>query len=558
MPELHPAWPFVVGAALALVLGARARRVIAIAAPAAALALVAALPDGARASFELYGRDWVVLRVDPLARVFALAFALYAVIAGVYAWSERGRGARLAGLALGGGGVGVALAGDLLTMFVFWEWLSVGSVFLVWAGGRPGARAAGMRYILFHVAGGMCLLAGILALWTSGHSLAVDRLALDGAAGWLVLVGLAANAAIPPLHPWLPDAYPRASPAGTVLLSAFTTKAAVCVLARTFPGTDLLVWAGAAMALYGVVFAVLENDIRRLLAYHIISQVGYMVCGVGLGSELAIAGVAAHAFCHIFYKGLLMMTAGAVVHATGRNKLTELGGLARRMPAVMVLSLIGAFSISGVPLFNGFVSKSMIVSAASVADRAPIELMLLVASMGTFLHTGLKLPWFTFFGPQRGPELARPVPRAMLAAMVAAAVVCVGVGVAPSLLYGLLPGAFEYHPYTGDHVVQALQLLVGTALGFWLLRGKLGGEATVTMDVDRTWRAALPAVLAGATALLERGGALARGVTRWLVAQVPAVGERIRRSEQRSALSSQVAVLCLAAALVALAMLFAG
>ncbi|MFW5740322.1 MAG: Na(+)/H(+) antiporter subunit D, partial [Myxococcota bacterium] len=515
---------------------------------------LATLPDGAQTSLTVLGQEWLLLEMDPLSRVFSLAFALYAGVAGLYSFTEAGRGSRLASLALAGGGVGVCVAGDLLSMFFFWEWLSVGSVFLVWFGGRKASRAAGMRYVLFHVIGGMCLLAGILALAATGHSLAMTRLdfAEGGVATWLVLLGVATNAAIPPLHPWLPDAYPRATPSGTVFLSAFTTKAAVYALARLFPGTDLLVWAGAVMALYGVVFAVLENDIRRLLGYHIISQVGYMVCGVGLGSDLAIAGAAAHAFSHIFYKGLLMMSAGAVVHATGLNKLTELGGLGRKIPIVLVFAMIGGFSISGVPLFNGFVSKSMVVSAAAVPGRGAIEWMLVVASMGTFLHTGLKLPWFTFFGPQEPPKIRRPVPRTMIAAMALAAAMCIGTGLAPSLLYALLPGKFEYHPYTGDHVVQALQLLVGTALGFWILRGKLGGEATVTLDVDRTWRVALPPLLRVSTSALQGLGALVHNSGTRIVERVSSLGHGLRHAGAWHDLAGRVGLIAVAAALLAL------
>lgn len=554
MLDLHPSLPFAVAAAITLLFGAKAGRVLALIAALASVLLVALLPDGRGTSLTMYGHEWLLLQVDPLSRVFGLAFALYAGVAGLYSYTEPGRGSRLASLALAGGGVGVCFAGDLLSMFFFWEWLSVGSVFLVWFGDRKSSRAAGMRYVLFHVIGGMCLLGGILALAASGHSLAMTRLDITGggAAVWLVLLGVATNAAVPPLHPWLPDAYPRATPSGTVFLSAFTTKAAVYALARLFPGTDLLVWCGAAMALYGVVFAVLENDIRRLLGYHIISQVGYMVCGVGLGSDLAIAGAAAHAFSHIFYKGLLMMSAGAVVHATGLNKLTELGGLGRKLPVILVFAMVGGFSISGVPLFNGFVSKSMVVSATAYEGRGAVEWMLVVASMGTFLHTGLKLPWFTFFGPKKPPEIRRPVPRTMIAAMVLAAAVCIGTGLVPSLLYGMLPGSFEYHPYTGDHVVQALQLLVGTALGFWILRGKLGGEPTITLDVDRTWRAAVPPLLGAATALPQGLGSLAREAGARIVNGVPRLALGLNQAGRRQNLASRVGIIAVAAALLAL------
>jgi multicomponent Na+:H+ antiporter subunit D len=362
---------------------------------------------------------------------------------------------------------------------------------------------------MFHLLGAVMLLIGILGRMADGDT-AFTAMTPDHWSSWLILAGMLTNAAVPPLHAWLSDAYPRASVFGTVFLAAFTTKAAVYALARGFAGVELLVWAGTIMALFGVIYAVLENDIRRLLAYHIISQVGYMVAGVGLGTALALNGTSAHAFSHIFYKGLLMMSAGAVIYATGRGKLTELGHLAGPLRWTLILMMIGAFSISGVPFFNGFVSKSMVVSAAAYADRGAIELLLLVASMGTFLHTGLKLPWFTFFGTDQGARVLRPVPASMYAAMGLAAAVCVVTGMFPgATLYAILPFDAVYEPFTAHHFVEALQLLIGTALGFWLLRAKLGGEPTTTRDVDVLYREPLSMVMNRAGATIE---AVGRGV----------------------------------------------
>jgi len=500
---LHPVLPFLLAAGLAPVAGAMGRRLLSLLAPAAALASLLSLRAGAEMSVSVIGHDWVLLRVDGLAYVFALAFILYAFIAAVYAWEDSGPGPKAASLGLCGAGVGVVLAGDLLSLFLFWEWLTVTSLFVIWFGNTPGAWAAGVRYLIFHLLGAVMLLMGILARMADGDT-AFTAMALDHWSSWLILAGMMTNAAVPPLHAWLSDAYPRASVFGTVFLAAFTTKAAVYALARGFAGVELLVWAGTIMALFGVVYAVLENDIRRLLAYHIISQVGYMVAGVGLGTALALNGTAAHAFSHIFYKGLLMMSAGAVIYATGRGKLTELGRLAGPLRWTLVLMMIGAFSISGVPLFNGFVSKSMVVSAAAYADRGAVELLLLVASMGTFLHTGLKLPWFTFFGKDQGARVQRPVPVSMYVAMGLAAAVCVVTGVFPgATLYVVLPFDAVYEPFTSHHFVEALQLLTGTALGFWLLRVKLGGEPTMTRDVDVLYLGPLSGMVNGAGAAIE-------------------------------------------------------
>jgi multicomponent Na+:H+ antiporter subunit D len=309
----------------------------------------------------------------------------------------------------------------------------------------------------------------------------------------LILVAFLVNAAVPPLGAWLPDAYPEASATGAVFLTAFTTKSAVYALIRGFAGTELLVWLGAIMAVYGVVYAVLENDARRLLAYHIVSQLGYMVCGVGLGTELALNGTTAHAFSHILYKAVLFMGAGAVLEVTGRRKLNEMGGLYRTMPVTLCLYMIGAFAISAVPLFSGFVSKAMVVSAAGESHRAPIFLMLTLASAGTFLHTGLKLPYYMFFGKDRGLAAQEP-PTNMLVGMGLGAAACIFIGVFPDLLYRHLPFAVEYTPYTARHVLATLGLLSFTALGFFVLLDHLDPEPTISLDTDWLYRRAFSGV----------------------------------------------------------------
>lgn len=292
---------------------------------------------------------------------------------------------------------------------------------------------------------------------------------------------------MPPLNAWLTDAYPEATVTGAVFLSAFTTKTAVYVLIRTFPGTEILIWLGVIMALYGVIYAVLENDCRRLLAYHIVSQVGYMVVGVGIGTEMALNGSSSHAFAHIIYKGLLFMGAGAVIHMTGCRKLTEMGGLYRSMPWTVFLYMIGAFAISAFPLFSGFVTKSMVIAAAAGDNRAIIVLLLTVASSGTFLHTGLKLPYYMFFGKDCGLRPPEP-PLNMLLAMGIAATLCIGIGVFPGLLYNLLPHPVEFIPYTGAHITSSLSILMFTAAGFVLLLRSLDPEKTISLDTDWFYR----------------------------------------------------------------------
>lgn len=485
---LHPVWPFLLAALVAPVAGDAGRRLLKVLAPVAALLVLLSLPAGATASVATLGHEWVLLRADGLARIFALALILYALVAGVYSWEEVGSGRAAASLGLAGAGVGVVLAGDLLSLFLFWEWLTVTSLFLIWFGNTLGAWAAGLRYLAFHLFGATLMLIGILMRVADGEP-AFTAMALEGLPAWLILAGMATNAAVPPLHAWLADSYPRAGIHGTVYLAAFTTKGAVYALARGFPGAEPLLWAGGLMAVVGTVYALLENDIRRLMVYSIISQLGYMVAGIGLGSALALNGAAAHAFSHIFYKGLLLMAAGAVIHATGRGRLHQLGQLAGPMRAVLLFTVIGALSISAAPFFSGFVSKSMVLSAAGYEGRGALELVLLAASAGTILHTGFRLIWFTFFGEDQGARAMRPVPAPMYAAMGMAAAVCILTGVLPgATLYALLPFDAEYHPYTAHHLVESLQMLLATGLGFWLLKDRLAGAPVVSRDVDLLYR----------------------------------------------------------------------
>jgi multicomponent Na+:H+ antiporter subunit D len=547
---LHPVLPFAVAALIVPWVGVTVRRALSLLAPALALASLMALPGDATLAIVALGHDWVLLRADGLATVFATAFILYALMAGAYAWNDVDRGPKAMSLVLAGAGTGVVLAGDLLTLFFFWEWLTIASLFLIWFGNTQKSWDAGFRYLIFHLAGAIVMLTGILMLLGEGVTV-FEVLPAGTTASYLVLAGMVTNAAVPPLHAWLSDAYPEASIFGTVFLSAFTTKSAVYALVRGFPGLELLMWAGVIMALFGVFYAVMENNIRRLLSYHIISQVGYMVTGIGLGTALSLNGTSAHAFSHIFYKGLLMMSAGAVIHATGRGRLSDLGHLARPLKWTMVLMMIGAFSISGAPLFSGFVSKSMIVSAAAYSERAPIELMLLIVSMGTFLSVALKMPWFTFAGEDRGATVVRRVPASMYIGMALTALVCFVTGVAPGpTLYRLLPFDAVYDPFTGHHFVEVLQVMAGTALGFWVLRAYLVGKAKTTLDTDMLYRRPLAWLVFGAGDALGAGGARVRAANGralrlgWRALMV----YRTRREPSTLAFQATVVVATLAAA----------
>jgi multicomponent Na+:H+ antiporter subunit D len=512
-PEwVHPGLVLIAGAWLVPMLKGQVKRVAMILVPAVALVDCLLLQPGTYGVFRFLEQDLTFGRVDRLSLVFAYVFALMALVGMVYALHVKDDAQHVAALTYAGSALGITFAGDFLSLFLFWELAAVSAVFLVWLRRERTAVAAGFRYLLVHVFGGLCLLGGIVLYWSQSGSLAFDNMSAHaGTAGFaLILAAFLLNAAVPPLGAWLPDAYPEATVTGAVFLTAFTTKSAVYALVRGFAGTELLVWWGAAMAVYGVVYAVLENDARRLLAYHIISQVGYMVCGVGLGTELALNGTTAHAFSHILYKALLFMGAGAVLEVTGRRNLNEMGGLYKTMPVTLSLYMIGAFAISAVPLFSGFVSKSMVVSAAGESHRAAIFLTLTLASAGTFLHTGLKLPYYMFFGRDRPSTIARGVlsnvegrglaahepPSNMLVAMGLAAAACIMIGVFPGLLYAQLPYHVEYAPYTARHVLATLGLLSFTALGFFALLAHLDPEPAISLDTDWFYRRGLSTAMA--------------------------------------------------------------
>jgi multicomponent Na+:H+ antiporter subunit D len=493
---VHPGLILILGASIVPLLPGAVKRVFLVLLPAAALADCVLLEPGTHGVVRFVGQELVFGRVDPLSLVFCYVFALMALIGMIYALHVEDDAQHMTALTYAGSALGATLAGDLLTLFLFSELMAVSAALLVWLRRKPEAGAAGFRYLLVHVFGGLCLLGGIALQWSETGSIAfTDMTPFAGSAAFnLILVAFLLNAAVPPLGAWLPDAYPEATVTGAVFLTAFTTKTAVYTLIRGFAGTEILMWWGAGMAVYGVVYAVLENDARRLLAYHIISQVGYMVCGVGIGTALALNGASAHAFAHILYKALLFMGAGAVLQVTGLRKLSDMGGLGKSMPITLGLYMVGAFAISAVPLFSGFVSKSMVVSAAGESHHMWVFLLLTLASAGTFLHTGLKLPWYMFFGEDRGLKAKEP-PKNMLVAMALAATACVLIGVFPSLLYEHLPFPVEYVPYTPRHVLATLGLLGYTALGFFLLLKHLDPEPTISLDTDWFYRRGLGAVL---------------------------------------------------------------
>lgn len=549
MTSLPPGWIMILGVFVVLVLPKSIRSVGWIVLPVVSLAHLLSLEVGNYANVEMLGMQLTFSRVDRLSRVFGIIFHVVAILGFIYAWHVKDRLENGAAMVYAGSAIGAVFAGDLLTLFVFWELTAISSVFLIWACRTEQSYKAGMRYLIIQVGSGVLLMSGIMIHLASGGSLEFDNFVATDAyeasesplhqieatssgplsdkaskapqrltlAVWLILASFGIKSAFPLLHCWLQDAYPKATVTGTVFLSAFTTKLAVYALARGFAGFEPLIWVGTVMTLFPIFFAVIENDLRKVLAYSLNNQLGFMVVGVGIGSALAINGTVAHAFCHILYKSLLFMSMGAVLYRVGTVKATELGGLYRTMPWTALFCGVGAASISAFPLFSGFVSKSMILSALAEEGRYVHWLLLLVASAGVMEHSGIKIPFFAFFGHDSGKR-PKEAPRHMLIAMGVASMLCVLIGVAYPILYAMLPNELAYKPYTTHHVVAQLQLLMMSGLAFVALMkfGLYPPEVRAeNLDVDWIYRRFLPRVIGPIEGPWENAGGLSGHIHRW-------------------------------------------
>jgi len=457
------------------------------------------IPEGVHFSFDIFGYTLSPVRVDGLSLLFGYIFHIAAAISIIFAFHIKDAVQQMAGLIYAGAAIGGAFAGDLITLFVYWEGTAIASVFLIWSSRTEAAYRTGMRYLIIQVGSGVLLLAGAIIHFKEAGSLDFTKMGLTGLGPALIFIAFGIKAAFPLLHNWLQDAYPQATVTGTVFLSAFTTKLAIYALARGFPGTEMLIWIGATMTAFPIFYAVIENDLRRVLAYSLNNQLGFMVVGIGIGTELALNGTAAHAFSHILYKALLFMSMGAVLYRTGTINGSELGGLYKSMPYTAGFCIIGAASISAFPLFSGFISKSLIIAAAAEEGHWIVWLVLLFASAGVFHHSGIKIPYFAFFQHDSGMR-PKEAPKNMLIAMGIAAFLCIAVGVYPAPLYAILPFQTNFVPYTTTHVVTQLQLLLFSALAFTYLMktGLYPPELKSTnLDFDWTYRRMLPRLFKG-------------------------------------------------------------
>lgn len=529
MSSLNPGLILIIGAVLVPLLPQSLRRFYLLALPVIGFIQVHTLADGTSVTMDALGMTLEVLRVDGLSRVWGYIFNIAAFLSLLFAWHDKDTMQQVSAPIYAGAAIGAVFSGDLVTLFVYWELTAISSVFLIWATRTERAYKTGLRYLLIQVGSGVILLTGVLIWYADTGSIAFGEIGIESLAGKLIFIAFGIKCAFPLLHNWLQDAYPEATVSGTVVLSAFTTKLAVYALARGYAGTEALIYIGATMAIFPVFYALIENDLRRVLAYSLNNQLGFMVVGIGIGTELALNGTAAQAFSHILYKGLLFMTMGAVLYRTGTCRGTDLGGLYKSMPWTAGFCMIGAASMA-FPLFAGFVSKAMIVTAAAEEHRWIVWSILIFGSAGVFLSSGIKVPYFAFFAHDSGRRV-NEAPWNMLLAMGLTAFLCIFIGVNPQVLYDILPFPVDYMPYTTAHVITQLQLLMFSALAFtvlmiykiyppelkstildtdWIYRKflpcVLGYVGRVIGKLDRTIRSEFLTILGELIAMLERQG----------------------------------------------------
>jgi len=466
------------------------QRSLSILAPIIAITLIWTLPNDSILQVSWLNLTIILFELTPLGQLFGTVFSIMALLGSIFSFGTKSDSLELgAAYIYAGAAICVCFVGDLISLFIFWEIMAIASTYIVWAGKTNNSGAAAKRYLLVHLFGGTLLLAGIAGFWLDTNSILFSPMELTTPAQCLILAAFLVNAGAPPISSWLPDAYPESSPAGMVFLSAFTTKTAVYVILRSFAGEEVLIYFGLFMIFYGIIYALLENDMRRILAYSIVNQVGFMITAAGIGTQLAINGAAAHAFCHILYKALLLMSAGAVLHMTNKRKCTDLGGLYKTMPITAVCGIIGALSISAFPLTSGFISKSMVTESASIENLSIVWYLLVAASAGVFLHAGIKFPWFVFFQKDSGlrskdPSFWMCLPMLILASL------CILIGIIPQFLYNLLPYTVGYEAYTGTHIGTQFQLLLFSGLAFFMFLPQMRRTLTITLDTDWFYRRA--------------------------------------------------------------------
>ncbi len=521
---LTPAVILIAGGLLVPLVPESVRRPYMVALPVLAGLHFLSYPMGSYGTIEVFDYTLHLMRVDALSRPFVIVFCLATALNVIYGWYVRDGLEQVSMLVYPGAAVGGVLAGDLLTLFVFWELAAVFSVPLIWVSRHERAIRASMRYIVIQVASGVLLLGGLVLYGRETGSLAFEHMTLTSLPMVLIFLAFGIKSAFPLLHNWVQDSYPESTVAGTIVLSIFTTKLAVYALARGFAGTEQLIWIGTIMTLFPIFFAVIENNLRRVLTYSINNQVGFMVVAIGVGTPMALNGAVGYAFTNIIFESLLFMSMGAVLYRTGTIQASELGGLYKSMPLTAAFCIVGAVSIAAFPLFAGFVTKGLIIDSVAGKHLIWIWLALLFASAGVLEHAGIKIPYFAFFAHDSGKR-CEEAPRSMLIAMGISALLCIAIGVYPQPLFDLLPYPMSYQPYTTGHVITQLQLLLFAVLAFVVLIrvGVYPPEIRSTnLDTDWFYRRLAPMVVRAFARWISTGYAAISGRGRQQVDMITA------------------------------------
>ena len=556
MTSLNPGLILILGAIPVVLIPHAIRRFYLLVLPIVGFAVVHSLEPGTVVTYDTFGMTLELLRVDKLSKVWGYIFNIAAFLGLLFAWHDRDTMQQVSALVYAGAAIAAVFAGDLVTLFIYWELTAISSVFLIWAARTERAYRTGLRYLIIQVGSGVILLSGVLLWYADTGSIEFDNIGIETLAGKLIFIAFGIKCAFPLLHNWLQDSYPEATVTGTVVLSAFTTKLAVYALARGYAGTESLIYIGATMTAFPIFYAVIENDLRRVLAYSLNNQLGFMVVGIGVGTEMALNGTAAHAFSHILYKALLFMSMGAVLYRTGTCKGSELGGLYKSMPFTTAFCIVGAASISAFPLFSGFISKSMILTAVAGEHRWFIWGTLLFASAGVFHHSGIKIPYFAFFAHDSGHRV-KEAPWNMLLAMFITAFLCIFIGVYPQALYDILPYPVDFVPYTTAHVITQLQLLMFSALAFTFLmlyRIYPPELKSTNLDTDWVYRRLLPRMMNRLGGWIDRADQAIRKESLVIISDVIDMIERNHGPE--SALSRTILAGSMALAVVTVLLLF--
>ena len=459
------------------------------------------LPENYHLVYQLYDLNLQVVNSDKLARLFGILFHLATLIGVIFALKIKDTIQHTSALVYAACAIGAIYAGDWITLFLFWEGMALSSVFLIWARRNESSYRSGIRYLIMQVLSGVLLLSGALLLLKGGMPAAITDLSLQDEFNryttigtWLIFLTFGIKAGFPLVHTWITDSYAQATATGSVFLTAFTSKVAIFMFIKVFSGESILIPIGLTMACFPIFLLIFENDLRKVLTYSIINQIGFMLCGIGIGTEIAINGVAATAFNHVIYKGLLMMSMGAVLYRVGHVQSSDLGGLYRSMPFTTSFCVIGAAAMSAVPFFNGFVSKAVVLGELLHEKQTVAWAILLSASVGIFYHVAIKVPFFAFFHRPSNKQI-QEAPKSMLVAMGLSAVLCLYIGINPQWLYQMLPYTMEYSPYDATHILTQFQLLFFAGLVFIILYRKgwhSNPKKTTALDIDWFYRKGFP------------------------------------------------------------------